>query len=488
MSCCDYFTKTKRKCVTCPACDFSACRRCYERYFLEMAQKPHCMSCRQGFLLAFLLDHFTRTFIDKRLRDRQKEIYLERERSYLPEAQTVLEDERRRDAINRRITDICKQKKELKGNLLTHRQRVGQISRENRISRRKAEAKLLSEEGIDVAQMRADMKAFDKSLEDCRLELRYGEGIVERNTFTFKCPLDECPGFLSSAWKCGICEHWVCKKCYADKGLEKDDEHVCDEDDLATAEELKKNSKPCPSCGTRISRVSGCSQMFCQSCHTPFDWNSGKIVTGVIHNPHYFEWRARNGDTARVNPVNPVNPGDPVNPCQINYNRLPDEFREPAYFVEHAEHLIRQYTHDHTTSLLRYRVDYLRKAIDETKWKQRLAKLEKQREFHTDLREILHMFCDSARGILREVQDFSANITIQSYNNSIRPRTWWDRTPRQSLPRPNGSVFAQAREHNDRAMTDLHNLREYVNETLAGICQRYKSQIKINIDEQWTRT
>ena len=95
------------------------------------------------------------------------------------------------------------------------------------------------------------------------------------NTFIRKCPSDGCEGFLSSAWKCGVCDIWACAKCFEEKGYEKDAEHTCKADDLASAELIKKETKGCPSCGTRIFKISGCDQMWCTACHIAFSWRTG---------------------------------------------------------------------------------------------------------------------------------------------------------------------------------------------------------------------
>ena len=37
--------------------------------------------------------------------------------------------------------------------------------------------------------------------------------------------------------------------------------------------------------------VHNCDQMFCVGCNTAFDWQSNEVITGRMHNPHYFAWR-----------------------------------------------------------------------------------------------------------------------------------------------------------------------------------------------------
>jgi hypothetical protein len=128
-----------------------------------------------------------------------------------------------------------------------------------------------------------------------------GEASRRQVRFFKPCPKESCNGFLSTQWKCGICNVKVCKDCLEIKIVrqEGEEQHTCKPEDLASALEVKRNCKSCPNCQTKIFRVSGCSQMWCTKCHTAFDWNTGKKVVTNIHNPHYYDWirmRAANGN------------------------------------------------------------------------------------------------------------------------------------------------------------------------------------------------
>jgi hypothetical protein len=123
----------------------------------------------------------------------------------------------------------------------------------------------------------------------------------ERALFVRACPDENCRGFLSSQWKCGICDKWSCPHCHEVKGLTRDVEHTCNADNLATARLLDKDTRPCPTCGTGIFKIDGCDQMWCTQCHTGFSWKTGKVENN-IHNPHYFEYMRRTGNVAPRNP------------------------------------------------------------------------------------------------------------------------------------------------------------------------------------------
>ena len=74
-------------------------------------------------------------------------------------------------------------------------------------------------------------------------------------------------------------------------------------DDVATAKLLAKETKSCPQCAIPIFKISGCDQMWCTECQTPFSWKTGQKVSGVIHNPHFYQWqRQQNSGNAPRRP------------------------------------------------------------------------------------------------------------------------------------------------------------------------------------------
>ena len=115
----------------------------------------------------------------------------------------------------------------------------------------------------------------------------------ERRAFVMKCPESECGGFLSTQYKCGLCEIQICAHCHVKKT--KDEEHTCDPDTVETIRQIRREAHPCPSCASLISKVDGCDQMWCTQCKTAFSWNTGRIETRVIHNPHFFQHMRETG-------------------------------------------------------------------------------------------------------------------------------------------------------------------------------------------------
>ena len=106
----------------------------------------------------------------------------------------------------------------------------------------------------------------------------------------------DCRGFSSFQWKCGICQQWCCPECHEIIGQDRHAEHTYHPDNVASATLLANDTKSCPCCGMGIYRIEGCDQLFCKLCHTAFSWQTGRIETQRIHNPHYYEWLRQRGD------------------------------------------------------------------------------------------------------------------------------------------------------------------------------------------------
>jgi len=83
---------------------------------------------------------------------------------------------------------------------------------------------------------------------------------VVKREFIKACPVTDCRGFLSTQWKCGICNVKVCKECHDPLSATEVemDSHVCNADKVASVKLIAAETRPCPKCSSVISKVSGC--------------------------------------------------------------------------------------------------------------------------------------------------------------------------------------------------------------------------------------
>ena len=201
--CVEPFTKQKRKQITCEYCEFTSCKQCFETYLLNES-KPRCMNndCGREWTPKFLSENFPHTFINGEYKTHMSNVLFDKERALLPATQPLVENLILAEKMSDEIAEEYKKIREI----------------ERRIS----------------------------SLRIRRNELLNKATTKERAKFVRACPDGNCRGFLSSQWKCGICQKWTCPECHEIKGDERDCEHVCNEDAKATAALLNNDTKPCP--------------------------------------------------------------------------------------------------------------------------------------------------------------------------------------------------------------------------------------------------
>jgi hypothetical protein len=260
-----------------------------------------------------------------------------------------------------------------------------------------------------------------------------GLEIEPKRAFIKACPVSECRGFLSTQWKCGICNINVCKECH-DPILSE--VHVCDSDKVASVKLIAKQTRPCPSCSAVISKIDGCDQMFCTECKTAFSWNTGRIVTGHIHNPHYFEWMRKTGAVIPPAPVGNLlcNADMTVIINELTRRSRSDLYRLPqtedqmlCYTIyirytnmQHSMYIIQTLRNsiqenDEFKRILRVR--YLTREITEDEWKKALQRKEKSMHLLQNRIHLLEMFCASFSDILNTFMVSTPQHIILQLNN-----------------------------------------------------------------------
>jgi hypothetical protein len=331
------------------------------------------MACKKEWNRDFVDSTCTKVFCNGRLKAHRENILFERQRCMMPSTQPLVERELRlREALAVEATMMA-QAVVLQKDIQSHRNLIDSI-RYTPVNR------------------------------------------AEKREFVRKCPVENCKGFLSTQWKCGVCSHHICKDCNEIKV----EGHVCDPGNKATVELLNKDTKPCPKCGTMIFKISGCSQMWCPDCHVVFDWRTLQIETGIIHNPHFYEFQrnvagggGRNvgdipcGGLPSIREIRDMNIQNDIITKIFGIHRLVGHVE--AYELRWLDRDVRD--RDHAP----LRVRYMLNEISEATFKSSIQKIEKKIMKDRAVRDLMRMFVNTTSDVLRQmvVGEIDHNETIR---------------------------------------------------------------------------
>jgi ArsR family metal-binding transcriptional regulator len=283
--CDETFNKSIRAEITCRACETSCCKVCVRHYITKSIKDAHCMNCKANWDRGFLVDTLNKSFVDGTYSESRRAVLFQREQARFPDTMEYVERMKKRIVYNDMTRNISK----LRIKYTVCLNNINKVTKQNEdddLSDVPKYFEKLHEYVMEIKTLEFTINTLKKELED--------EGILKKRKVTFihACPKEGCKGFLSTAWKCGLCENWTCPHCFELKGHMKDDPnnpHECKEENVKSAEMIKKSTKNCPKCAVPIFKLSGCDQMFCTECKIAFSWKTGEIDNGVIHNPHYFQ-------------------------------------------------------------------------------------------------------------------------------------------------------------------------------------------------------
>jgi len=157
---------------------------------------------------------------------------------------------------------------------------------------------------------------FGKGWEGFNFSANEPRPLATYKGFQFGCPKVGCMGNVIESI-CNLCSSDICMECH--EIISSDENHTCDSETVKSIKAVYSEARPCPKCSALISKIEGCDQMFCTRCHTTYSWNTGELITGHVHNPHYFQWL---DEQKKILPVR-INTG-----CDefISYERLKNIF------------------------------------------------------------------------------------------------------------------------------------------------------------------
>jgi len=454
--CDESFNQNKHTAITCIHCNQVACRACCIEY-LNISIEPICMfpDCKRPWTRKFCAQSFTKTFMRKTYRQLRETYLFNREQSLLPATQIIVEEYHQHFKLLDQIIVIYKgyvhqlmeQFRQFHTKITRYNEQyintrhLIQPSQHENVRYCKNINRIIHTHNIDIKYFQSYQNNLLKHMNNGVIgflnprALHFNMNTLvasheREHVFVRACANNDCRGFLSSQWKCGLCQLYTCSQCHILKGRERnDDNHVCNPDDIATASLLKKDSKPCPKCASVIFKISGCDQMWCTICSTAFSWKTGKLVqNGIIHNPHYFEWMRRTGGEADRNPGE-IRCGREL--TRQFRRELENKIRrihtQPTqHLIDRVNNIIGSINHvadlngrDHTDveNNLIHRFNYLTNQISMEQFKTNIQRANKRFHQKREMREILNTFVQTSTDIM---YDFYDSLNVEKLNELDR--------------------------------------------------------------------
>ena len=408
-TCTENFNKTSHLKVSCPFCAYDVCKTCAQTYIVSTSKDPHCMNCKHEHNREFVDSFCTKKFRNTTLRKHRENVLFEREQARLPETQPYVERELNIRSLRRTYIYLLF--------LLENVKKSEHIQQSVRMNL----TLIIRKELVNLID-----------------SVQYYSSEVSLNTtpriYIQKCLSEECRGFLSDDYKCGVCKMQFCENCH--ETLTPG--HVCDKNTVKTIKLIKRDTKPCPKCNTMIHKIDGCAQMWCTQCHTAFDWRTGCIETGRIHNPHYVAYFKNKSREHCDIPC-----GGRPNYNELKRSKAPRELLETSLEINKLDReLMIRYGYIYDNNLY-VRMRYILNEMTENEFKRELQRRDKFNDKITDIQDIYRMVIDTIGDLLRRYMIYPENV--------------------------------------DDIIYEIIKITTYANETMDKIRKRYISKIPYNI-------
>jgi hypothetical protein len=200
---------------------------CIKRCLLDSHHDPHCINCRKEWSNEFVKSSFPSSWLNQEYRKNREIVLFEREKTFLPNYQEMAQHKKILDEVEKEFVLIKKEER---------------VNEEN-------EEQLVREQKEKRTEIKSRLVIVETNMNKMKREERINLIKEKKISVVMKCIKEDCRGFLSDNYKCGICEMSVCKDCHTQKedelgGCNSKNDIECIMDNVVIPIEIKKSKTP----------------------------------------------------------------------------------------------------------------------------------------------------------------------------------------------------------------------------------------------------